>query len=458
LIVAALSLSLSAFLIGAAIFPYGAVVEEHLPWIAGGITLLGLAAIVCKNERRLLTVAILCLPLTQAPTIKALIRWRISEVIGWTLLLNHFRSGIGKSYGRPVLFFMGSSALYFIYTGLIGIALAPVTEVHVAKVLEYYINPFFRTLLETARGVAAISIILAMLKLAANFSEIRKYCALLVWGGAISGTYTVYQSSVLAFGIPLPLLPETLWHKGSFRAFGTFYEPTGTGSFTAVAILLCLYFVASERRKIGWIGCLALNALGFFISLSRAGWIGLLAGAGVLVICNVTSRREAAVPLAMPMLGACALGLGGWISEYVLGAPTVRRALSEHWLRETASPRLEAYSQIPIQLTETWGVGFGQGLYIFRGGGAPGFVRLILEGGLPGTLLLLIMHGAAIHCVRRLLANDSSDIRRLSAFIGAAYASCTVTTLNYINTTDMWIWVVWALPVISFGALMGSRH
>ncbi len=454
----------AAFVLGAVVFPYGEWMAEHFAPLAVGVIALGAAAPFCRDAERMLAIGMLCLPLTQAPTLKALIRWRVSEVVGWIFLLKHLKEGGATRLPREARMFVAAMSLYFLYTGAVGAALAGATETPVEKVLEYYVSPFFRSFLETARGAAALGMVLELLRASRDFGDLRKWAALLALGGGVSGGYALYQSFVGFYGLPLPLLPGTLSHPWSLRPFGTFYEPTGTGSFLAAAMFLDLYLLTTGRRRGLWAGCLAVSAMGFFASLSRAGWLGLAAGAGVFAACTLADRwalRAGAVArrrviwkgMAAAIIAVCALALGGWAASGMMGSSNVSFALSGDWLRQSAASRISAYAGVPSGILDCWGVGFGQGLLIFREGGAPGLVRLILEGGIIGICLLAILHASTIQSLRALLNHPEHEVRRYAAFLAAAYASCTVTTLNYINTTDMWIWVVWGLPVISLGAI-----
>ncbi len=448
----------SAVLLAGIVYCRGSAIAENLHPILLGMAVFGIAPAVLKNRRGMLNLAIVCLPLTQVPTLKLLVRLRISEVIAWASLPRYIRTTIMRGVGRPARCFVISMALYFFYTGVVGVALSPVAEIHLSNVLDYFINPFFRSLLETARGIAALGIIVDSLRQAGRPADFSRYCALLAWGGAISGSYALYQASSLAFGLELPLLPETLSPDSGFRPFGTFYEPTGTGSFTAASTLLSLYFVVSAGRKLPWLVCLLLNASGFFVSLARAGWLGLAAGCAVLLAGSMLRHRHLPLMTATLCMGAGALLVGWWTAEAIFGSRVIGFALSAEWFSQTAPSRIEAYYRMSRELPEIWGLGFGQGLYIFRGGGAPGFVRLIMEGGVAGVILLLLMHGTAVYCIRRLRENRSDGMGRLSMFLAAAYASCVVTTLNYINTTDIWIWFVWSLPVICHNSCtMGGK-
>lgn len=106
---------------------------------------------------------------------------------------------------------------YFTYTGAIGIANVAFVEVRIEEALQYTISPFYRALLETARGFASISLFIGLLTTVRNWIDFCNIVKIFVWSGAISGSYGVYQAAILAFDLPFSLLPETLFHEGSAR-------------------------------------------------------------------------------------------------------------------------------------------------------------------------------------------------------------------------------------------------
>lgn len=377
-------------------------------------------------------------------------RWRISELLAWVLLPLHLvvLQRYIKMMPSTVRWVLGAMGGYFIYTGLVGIVHAPFVKVQVEQTLEYIFSPILRTLLETARGFASVSLLIGTLLTVHTWNEFQRLLKVFAWSGAISGSYSVYQAAVLAFGLSLPFLPGTLHHEGSLRPFGTFYEPTGVGSFTAATILLTVYFLLAERKPI-WLVCLALNGLGFFVSLSRAGLAGLLVG-GVMLLLILAWRRHKPLWLIIStaVVGGT-LWMGYLVAVVLFGESKVRWSLSLPWLEYTLQGRIEVYFQQLPSLFREFFFGFGQGLFIVHDGGAPGLARLLVEGGFIGAICLIVLQANVVRCLVRLLHKSSPQIWDISPFLTASYVSCFVTTLNYINVTDMWIWFVWGLPAVA---------
>jgi len=425
------------------------------------VTLLGFSiafSFVFSSYKLALRIAVLFLPFTQAPTFKFFMRWRISEIVSWLYLPLHLVGLLRliKQVPVPILWVISAMIGYFAYTGLIGIVHALFVEIRVEEALEYTFSPFLRVILETARGFASVSLFIGLLIAVRNWKEFIQIVRIFVWSGAISSGYGVYQAAVLAFGLPLPLLPGTLSHEGYARPFGTFYEPTGMGSFTSVTILLSLYFLSTDEHKLLWLICLVLNGLGFFVSLSRAGWAGLIVGMSALACTLWGQKRNSFLVIILVITLAGTLWIGYLVVVNLFGKHQVQFALSRYWLEYSMHSRIEGYSELPSLLKE-FPYGFGQGLFLFYGAGAAGFARLLLEGGFVGAICLALLHINSMRCFLNLWSISSEQRRRMLPFIFASYVSCVVTTMNYINTTDMWIWFVWSLPAVALWAGVCER-
>jgi len=409
----------------------------------------GVALLLFRRHKLAMRFVVFCLPFTQVPTFKWLLRWRISEVLAWLRLPFHLAilSRLTKQMPAIIRHILLAMIGYFFYTGVIGIVHAPFLEIRVEEAMEHTIHPVLRTLLETARGFASISVFIGLLVAVRNWEEFSQIVKVFAWSGAVAGAYGVYQATVLGFRLPLPLLPGTLFHEGYARPFATFYEPTGMGSFTAVALLFSLHLIYYDRSVSGII-CLSMNALGLFVSLSLAGFLGLITGMIVLILTLMWRRRD----LFPSILSAASLGGALWIGYIagiiLFGEEQVFFSFSSYWLEYSLAGRAEAYSQLPSLFME-FPYGFGQGLFLFYGAGAPGFARLLLEGGIIGMVFLALFHMNSARCLIRLLRRSSEQMERLVPFLVAAYVSSLVTTVNYINTTDMWIWFVWSLPAVA---------
>jgi hypothetical protein len=430
--------------------------EELIRLLAAALVFVIAFAFALSNYRRALLLAVFCLPFTQVPTLKFFLRWRISEVISWLFLPQYLLRYIqlSRQHAQTTRWFVSSLFCYAVYTGLVGIASCWLVEVEVEGALDYFTSPLFRTLLETGRLLAALSLIVGLFRTIENVGKLQQLLGLLAWSGSIAGAYGVYQS--IALWIGLPLLPETLWHEGTLRPFGTFYEPTGLRSFTAATSLLALFFLFHEQHKFIWTACLLLNFAGLLFSLSRAGLAGFGVGLFVMWILlllrwRMKSLVTCAVSLAIAVLG---IGLAYKGAAVVMGEADVAFAMSEHWLRQTGQSRIDAYTSLPVWVMAS-PAGLGQGLYFFTGGGIPGFSRLLIEGGMLGTMVLLFLHAAALRSLGQLWQSKAAP--HIVPFLAAAYISSVVIMFNYVNTTDMWIWCFWALPTIAWQAVTGHR-
>ncbi len=406
---------------------------------------------ILGTPRRIFLFAVFCLPFTQAPTLRLLFRWRAAELVAWLLvpLVLGMLPGVWKALPGPARWYLLAMLGYFVYSGGIGLASAPFVElVGDPRVLEVLYHPLLRTFLETARGMAALSLVaFGLVSLRGRADAVAAVTALCL-GGALTGIYALYQTVDLRLGGVLPLLPGTLAHD-YLRPFSTFYEPTGLGSYTAAAALLALGLMGPGTRRGLWLVALAANLLGLVLSLSRAGVAGFAVGGGVFMILVLLQRQLRAV-VYMPLMGAVVWG--AWTMTEVLVGQLREHLFSESWVTYSMELRLEVYSRLWSLLRDN-PAGVGQGLWLFREGGVPGVVRLVVEGGVVGLLCLLGLHCASVIALKRLLRADEQNTRRLAACVAGAYVATSVVAFNYIHTTDAWIWFVWALPVLILSAV-----
>ena len=192
-------------------------------------------------------------------------------------------------------------------------------------------------------------------------------------------------------------------------------------------------------------------------SLSRAGLAGFAVGSAVMVLLSwVSGRIRLMIGNTLTLgLAAGAIALLYEAVIRIIGWDVVSWHYSVNWLVQTGSSRIDTYASLMDWLTRNAPFGAGQGLVIFTKGGIAGFARLLIEGGWIGAIFLLQLHFSTLLALWYIWQHQAG--KAIAPFIGAAYASSFVTTLNYINTTDIWIWFFWALPVITWQGLARSK-
>jgi hypothetical protein len=407
---------------------------------------LGLAVVFTMSRSTMFLIAIACLPFTQAPTIKILMRIRISEVLAWISSPRMMLRGV-RDLPRTTRRYLTLMATYFGYMALLGLYMWPQVAAD-SRVLEYLIHPALRAALEAARLVACLGLVVWACRVVATWDRLRDVLKAATLGGAFASLYGVYQAMALRSGMALPMLPGTL-NQMSPRPFSTFYEPTGFGSYEAVATILSLY-LATSTRGLFWSAVCFLNVVGVVMSLSAAGALAL--GAGLIAMVVLSPLRSTLVAPAI----AVALSAALYVSTSVIGSDVTSVSTSSWWFQNRLDERVLQFS-VAMEDVGNHPLGIGVGNYLLRGHGAYGASRLLVEGGVPGTLAVLLLYAMAWRAARRLAKADDDAARKLAPYAGGATAAVFAVSLNYINTTDSWLWVFMSLPIVGWTVYMRTH-
>ena len=203
-----------------------------------------------------------------------------------------------------------------------------------------------------------------------------------------------------------------------------------------------------------WAICLGVIVAGLLATLSRAAYIGGMAGFATVVLLSGRGTIPKTLILAPVLLAS--LWIGYQLALPLLGEDLVARSFDRNVIERRAVPVFEGYATEipPFVLAHPFGVGQGNFLYI--GGGAPGMYRLIVEGGIVGLAFLLVVHAAAWRCIAHLLRHPAERVRTLAPLVGGTYVSAFVISLNYLNTTDIWLWFALAFPAIARAAVAAT--
>ena len=416
--------------------------NARLMLVFGLAMLIVIPLLFLKGPQWMLFVALICLPFTQAPTAKLMARWRISELLAW-LLIPWSLTKVSVIMGQLpmcIRVYLIGVGVYFLYTGLVGMVTSPFLPVLDEISLQHIHQPTLRVLLESFRGLAILSMISSIIYSVNSWDDLRTAVRCFVLGGAISAIYGVYQTVAIAFALPVLFLPGTLRQEHSVRPFSTFYEPTGFGSYTAVAVILSLYLLEESNKRWVWRSCLALNIIGLIFSLSSAGFLSF--GAGLFVLLLFSFKR---VIFFVP-IGASLLWIGLLFMRNLAGEEKVTTALSQWWFENRLTERIEAYQSVLAELISN-PLGIGQGNYLIIAGGAPGLARVIVEGGVIGIMSFLLVHLSVVVSIVWLFRAQDLEAKRFAAFVAAAYLSICLIFFNYIHIVDLWLWFVMCLPI-----------
>ena len=391
--------------------------------------------------------AVLFLPFTHAGTFTFVFRWRISEFYAWFLLPFAFkgpRDLPGRIHWSAYLF-VGSVVGYFIYTGLVGVASAPSVDTgHNPFVVNVNIHPVFRTLIESARGLGAVILVITLLRRTRDWDDWRLLIQMFVLGGVLTALYGIYQGLGTALDIHLPLIPGTAL-IASTRPGSTLYEPSGFGAFVAVAVALCAYLIVSHaRRRRLWIFCFGILLIGLVLSLSRT---GLVAAAVAYLVLAIASPSSLPRIMSTTVLVVAFVWIGVQITNSLLGSEVL--GLQSANLQSRVEVLYNYYTDRAAVYLVSTPQGVGGGLYTYTESNVAGWERLMVEGGLVGLAFLFTMHLSIIRALLALWARPDLEGRRFAPYAAAAYGATVMVLTNYALVTDMWLWIAMGLPVIA---------
>lgn len=467
-------------------------------WLEVSVLVIVISAIAYwirrQGIRPPLLLAVASLPLMQVPTVKLLARWRLSEIIlglmaiyliGWRR-----RESLEALRGLPrvTTFALASLGLYVAYTGVVGAARAALTAPLAATwtVRNYFYHPILRTSLESGRMVATLTLLTAVLLTTSDRNDLRRLLGAFCAGGAVAIAYGWYQ--LVTFELPFSLMPGT-YQQPNGRPGSTFFEPTGFASFAAVIVFVALglAFLGRSRRWL-WLLLAAVASVTMQMVASVA---GALAGVAGSLLALVSSGGRILRNAALIVLLAAMSFIGLEVARSTYGPSYVRGAYSAFGLvrdvtertRLANDPNMEGGSSSKsagenANISDEAGVsgrpeglyprdirddvrpyatlsiiiGLGQGNALLFVGGTFGAVRLLLESGLLGFLFLAAFHGSVVLAAVRGLRRDRTWVHASIPFFVAAYGAASLVTLNYMNTTDGWLW----FPAISI--LLLSRY
>jgi len=255
---------------------------------------------------------------------------------------------------------------------------------------------------------------------------------------------------------------------GENRPTGSFYDPISFGNFLALACPLGLVLTATVRpiaARVVTTAALFVTGLGLVLSLSRASWIGAIAGMIVTFLCLRPDYRARAAATVV-ILGAVVI---------VLALGLARGSISERFtsIFHPTSPTVET-RQGDLQRTQLWraalntaeahpafGVGLGDllpnlqrnvGGVTLNSQAQSTYLQTLGEAGIAGGLALVLVFGGLANDLVRGLA------RRRTYYAGFAGALVSILC-TWITDYTIRYAAVAACFAIVFGAIAsnGSR-
>lgn len=392
----------------------------------------------------------------QSPTVKLGARFRVTDILLLALVPWAFARlprALRRTSPAVALGILCLSA-YLLLTLVVGIATALTESPELtAEQLEFFRSPFLRTTLESLRFATVLVLLLGFLsRLDIQAIADRVIPAFLV-AAALSAWYGIYQVLVYYTGVSFPMLPGTST-QGTGRPFSTFYEPTGFGSFAAVALFYALpKLLRSSRGSKRYMTVLTLIVITIVISFARTALLAVAVGfLSALIISRLRLPRIRAV-----VAGAMLLMVGFLVANFIFGASRVGFSFSPYTFQIKIQERLVAYRET-VDFVLDNPVGVGQGNYVLFEGGAPGFARIAAEGGIPGILLVFLLTCSVASAVLQMRRFGDSITLFWAPWLGGAYAASVVVLVNYINVTDVWLWIPGAIALAAWHSTSRSNY
>lgn len=275
-------------------------------------------------------------------------------------------------------------------------------------------------------------------------------------------TTAITASAIAAYGLIQTLGRDPLnWGVtswGAFRSFGTIGNPDMFGAYMLLNVFVALGLLLSEsdrRWRIGYAAMTVLLAAATFTSLTRAAWLGAVAGAVVFAIAvrrsRLPSKRTLLIVAGVVLVlvaGAAALSL----SNTDVDSNVIRRATTAFSPNDKNTlGRTETWRVAAIAIADRPLVGYGPDAFYLAFGPrrTPAYARLVepniaqpdahssliqlaVESGIPGVLLWLALLGtvgvAGWRVLRRGDPDDSAE-RFVFAGVFASAAAFLVASL-----------------------------
>ncbi|MBN2404042.1 MAG: O-antigen ligase family protein [Coriobacteriia bacterium] len=123
----------------------------------------------------------------------------------------------------------------------------------------------------------------------------RRVILALVLTAVASSVLAIAQYSIPGLGIGNVHTQFTSGGGSVIRPEALFDDPNYLATFLSVGVIAALGMAVHAKRLRGsalWVGAAGLSAVGLVMTFSRTGWVGVIAGAGVLILSAAPARRR----------------------------------------------------------------------------------------------------------------------------------------------------------------------
>jgi len=303
--------------------------------------------------------------------------------------------------------------------------------------------------------VAALAIWIAGSNFFANpsYTPAAPYHAAFLFGGYLFGLRAVSErgriyATGLAFGVALA--GWALWQQisqGEQRAHGLFITPAALAAALNLLLVPGLVLVALGERRWSLVAALSMLTIALAASLSRGGWLALLAAGGIAFVFARRARLTMSPPGVPIVAAVLLLGCGaGWLLNMTMESTALGASVATTQPAASFHSRLELYALAVSGIR--WpdvmlGNGYQSFYYLLETGreAVPSYtgkatyfvhddyLQTLLELGIPGLAgLLLLVIVPFRQCWRAIPAASPGEQRALVAVI-AAIASMAIHAL-----------------------------
>lgn len=387
----------------------------------------------------------------QAPTVKLGARFRITDLLLLVLVPWAFsRLPASLRHTSPaVALAVVCLCAYLLLSSVVGVATALAEPPDLtSEQLEFFRSPLLRTTLEALRLTTVLVLFLGFLSRLDMKAITGRVTPAVLVAAAVSAVYGIYQVLVFYAGVSLPMLPGTST-QGTGRPFSTFYEPTGFGSFSAVALFYALPKLLRPEGRVSrrYVAVLVLIVVAIVISFARTALLAVAVGfVVVLMMSRLRLPRIRAV-----VAGVVVLAMAVLVANFIFGSSRVGFSFSPYIFQTKVSERLIAYRETVDFVLEN-PLGVGQGNYVLFEGGAPGLARIAAEGGIAGILLIVLLISSVGSALLQLKRFGDTATRFWMPWLAGAFAASVVVLINYINVTDVWLWIPGAMALAAWNS------
>ena len=308
-----------------------------------------------------------------------------------------------------------------------------------------------RISVETIRFLSSIIFFFLTIYLIKNITMLQKSLKYFLYTSLFQAIYGFYEFISKVFFHFLPLLNSKAYSHGTYRIFGTFYEPSQYGQFMLISILvLILYkslttvviknyqydFFIKNYKKI-----LFFMLIMLFFSFSRA---AMLSGMIVIFVYSILSMKN--IKRIFQIFGFIFILA---LSFFIFIKINLTEKELDAWIylltSDTGNGAIARINGVFYNLYLSWVflvnnfLGIGQGSIIIKFGMLPMFPRLLIENGVFIGLAYIVF------LMNLILNTRNLSIKRLRINFYILIVGLIMIQMNYSSDNDPWIWFLLAI-------------